>query len=146
MPDTDLPDLDAAIRQLAESFGFEAHYDFAVDGEPYRITYRQFLPADIERKLQEIDKSLEDCDPAEVKLPNGKTVKGSAPAIPLRRKGELLRDSRDAQRLIVMWGEEKFRRFEAAGGPPDMLTAVWAKMDADYDRWRKTGSKSALSD
>ena len=139
---SELPDLSAAIEQLAEFFGFDAHYDFAVDGEPYRITYRQFLPSETERKLQEVDKALEDCDRVEVTLPNGKAVTGPSPAIPLRVKGVLLKDSRDAQRLIAMWGEEKFRAFESAGGPPDMLTAVWAKMDSDYERWRTTGSKS----
>lgn len=146
MSDTELPDLEAAIAQISEYFGFNAHYDFTVDGEIYRITYRQFLPSDIERKLQEIDLAIEDCDKAEVKLPNGKTIKGTSPAIPLRRNGQLLPDSRDAQRLIAMWGEDRFRKFERAGGPPDMLTAVWAKMDADYDRWRQAGSKSAFSD
>lgn len=142
----DLPNLDAAIAQIAEYFGFDAHYDFAVDGEPYRITYRQFLPVDVERRLQEVEKSLEDCDRAEIVLPNGKTVKGTGYALPLRRKGELLPDSRDALRLIAMWGEDKYRRFEAAGGPPEMLTAVWAKQESQFDAWRRAGSKSAAGD
>lgn len=141
---SDIPDLDAAIEQLAEYFGFHAHYDFRVGGETYRITYRQFLPTDIERRLQEVEKSLEDCDRAEITLPNGKTVTGSGPAIPLRRNGEMLRDGRDALRLIAIWGEEKYRAFEAAGGPPDMLTIVWAKQDAGYAAWRR--AKSAPRD
>ncbi len=144
--DTDIPDLNAAIEQLAEFFGFKAHHDFKVDGEVYRITYRQFLPADVERRLQEVDKSLEDCDRAEIELADGKKVKAPGYAIPLRRKGKLLPDSRDALRLIAMWGEDKYRRFEKAGGPPDMLTVVWAKQDAEYERWRSTGSKSSTSD
>lgn len=142
----DLPDLDGAISQLAEFFGFNAHFDFTVGDELYRITYRQFLPADVEKKLQEVDKSLEDCDRTEVSLPNGKKVTGTAYAIPLRRKGKLLDDSRDALRLIAMWGEEKYRRFEAAGGPPDMLSIAWARQDAQYEEWRKAGSKSASRD
>lgn len=142
----DLPDLDTAIEQLAEFFGFQAHYDFTVGGEPYRITYRQFLPAEVERKLQEVDQSLEDCDRAEVTLPNGKKVKGTAFEIPLRRDGKLLPDSRDALRLIAMWGEDRFRKFEAAGGPPDMLTIVWARQDAQFEEWRRAGSKSAARD
>lgn len=143
---SDAPDLSAAIEQLAEYFGFDAHYDFTVGGEPYRITYRQFLPADVERRLQEAEKSLEDCDRAEIVLPNGRKAKSPGFAVPLRRGGKLLDDSRDALRLIAMWGEDKYRRFEAAGGPPDILTAVWAKQDAQYEGWRKTGSKSADSD
>jgi len=143
---TDTPDLEHAIEQLAEYFGFQAHYDFTVGGEPYRITYRQFLPTEVERKLQEVDQSLEDCDRAEVVLPNGKKIKGTAFAIPLRRNGKLLPDSRDALRLIAMWGEEKYRKFEDAGGPPDMLTIVWAKQDAQYEEWRRAGSKSAPRD
>jgi len=142
----ELPELQAAIAQLAEYFGFDANYDFAVDGEPYRITYRQFLPVDVERKLQEVEKSLEDCDRTEVELPNGKKVKGTDYAIPLRRNGKLLPDSRDALRLIAMWGEEKYRKFEAAGGPPDMLTVVWAKQNWQYEEWRRAGSKSASRD
>ena len=143
---SDTPDLEHAIEQLAEYFGFQAHYDFTVGGEPYRITYRQFLPTEVERKLQEVDQSLEDCDRAEVVLPNGKKIKGTAFAIPLRRNGKLLPDSRDALRLIAMWGEEKYRKFEAAGGPPDMLTIVWARQDAQYEEWRRAGSKSAPRD
>lgn len=143
MSDTDIPDLDAAIEQLAEFFGFNAHYDFTVGGQLYRITYRQFLPVDIVRRIEEAEKSLEDCDLAEVTLPNGKTVKGPGYATPLRRNGELMPDSRDALRLIAMWGEERYRAFEAAGGPPEMLTVVWAKQDAQYDAWRRTASKSA---
>jgi len=38
MSDKELPDLDAAVAQLAEYFGFDAHYDFQIGGEPYRIT------------------------------------------------------------------------------------------------------------
>ena len=79
-------------------------------------------------------------------LPNGKKVKGVGYAIPLRRNGVLLPDSRDALRLIAMWGEEKYRRFEAAGGPPDMLTVVWAKQETQYQEWRRAGSKSADRD
>ena len=146
MSDKEIPDLSAAIEQLSEFFGFEAHYDFKVDGEEYRITYRQMYPTDVERKLQEVEKSLEDCDRAETVLPNGRKVKGAAYAIPLRRGGKLLPDSRNALLLIAIWGEDKYRRFEAAGGPPDILSMVWAKQDAEYERWRKTGSKSALSD
>ena len=147
MPEsTELPDLEHAIAQLAEFFGFDAHYDFTVGGEPYRITYRQFLPVDVEKRLQEVEKSLEDCDRAEVTLPNGTTVKSANYAIPLRRKGKLLPDSHDALRLIAMWGEEKYRKFEAAGGPPDMLTVVWAKQNSQYEEWRRAGSKSAFSD
>lgn len=146
MSDTELPDLETAIAQLAEFFGFDAHYDFTVGGEPYRITYRQFLPVEVEHKLQEVEKSLEDCDRVEITLPNGKKVKGAGYASPLRRDGELLPDSRDAMRLIAMWGEEKYRKFEAAGGPPDMLTVVWAKQDAQYEEWRRAGSKSTSSD
>lgn len=146
MSDKELPDLDAAVAQLAEYFGFDAHYDFQIGGEPYRITYRQFLPVEVERKLQEVEKSLEDCDHTETVLPNGKKVKGVGYAIPLRRGGVLLPDSRDALRLIAMWGEEKYRRFEAAGGPPDMLTVVWAKQETQYQEWRRAGSKSADRD
>ena len=133
----DVPDLEAAIQQLAEFFGFQAHYDFTVGGELYRITYRQFLPAEVERRLQEAEKSVEDCDRAEITLPNGKTVTGTTPAIPLRRNGELLPDGRDALRLIALWGEEKYRAFETAGGPPDMLSVVWAKQDEEYAAWRR---------
>lgn len=143
---SDAPDLSTAIEQLAEFFGFDAHYDFKIGDESFRITYRQFLPTDVEQKLQEAEKSLEDCDRVDITLPDGKKVKGMSYAIPLRRKGVLLKDGRDALRLIAMWGEEKYRRFEKAGGPPDMLTAVWAKQDAQYESWRKTGSKSADSD
>lgn len=139
----ELPNLETAIAQLGEFFGFQAHYDFTVGDDVYRITYRQFLPAETERKLQEVEKSLEDCDRAEITLPNGKKVTGTAYAIPLRRKGELLPDGRDALRLIAMWGEERYRAFEKAGGPPDMLTIVWAKQDAQYEEWRRSGSKSA---
>lgn len=138
----DIPDLEDAIEQLAEFFGFRAHHDFKVGGEVYRITYRQFLPAEVERKLQEVDKSLEDCDRAEIELADGKKVKAPGYAIPLRRKGKILPDTQEALRLIAMWGEEKYRKFEAAGGPPGILTAVWAKQEAEYEKWREAGSKS----
>jgi hypothetical protein len=146
MSDKDIPSLDDAIEQLAEFFGFDAHHDFKVGDEVYRITYRQFLPADVERKLQEVEKSLEDCDKVELELSDGKTVKTPTLAVPLRRDGELLPESRDALFLQAMWGEKKYRAFEKAGGPPQMLTVVWAKQDAEYEKWRSTGSKSANSD
>jgi hypothetical protein len=146
MSDKEIPDLEEAIEQLADCFGFDAHYDFKVKGELYRITYRQFLPVDIEKKIQQIDVDLKECDRAEVLLPSGKKVKGIGYEQPLQKNGVLLADSRDALRLIAMWGEKKYRAFEDAGGSPDMLTIVWAKMDADYEAWRKTGSKSATGD
>lgn len=142
MSDDTIPDLSAAIEQLSEFFGFNAHYDFKVGDETYRITYRQFLPVEVERKLQEVEKSLEDCDRIELELPNGTKVQGASYAMPLRRKGKLLKDSKNSLMLIALWGEERYRKFEAAGGPPDMLQVVWAKQDAQYERWRETGSKS----
>ena len=147
----DIPDLEDAIEQLAEFFGFNAHYDFKVDGERYRITYRQFLPPDVERAIQAADKSLEDCDRTEIILPNGRKAKGPGYAIPYQRNGEILPDQRDALRLIAMWGEEKYRKFEAycnriGSGSSELLTAVWAKMDAEYEKWRSTGSKSSDRD
>jgi len=146
MSKDDIPDLEDAIEQLAEYFGFKAHYDFKVKGETYRITYRQFLTAEVEHKLQAAEKSLEDCDRVEIVLPNGKKSTGLRYMSPLRRGGEILPDGRDALRLIAMWGEEKYRKFEAAGGPPEMLTTVWAKQESEYEKWRKTGSKSSDSD
>ena len=144
MPET--PDIDAAIEQLAEFFGFQAHYDFTVDGEPFRITYRQFLPADIEKRLQEVEVAVKDCDREEITLPTGKKIKGPGYAAPLARSGKPLPDGFDAMRLIALWGEEKYRRYEAAGKPPGILTAVWAKQDAQYEAWRRAGSKSGARD
>ena len=142
-----IPDLETAIAQLGEMFnGLNVHYDFTVDGDQYRITFRDFLPVEIEHRIQNVERSLEDCDRAEVVLPNGKKIKGAAPAIPLRRNGELLQDSKEALMLIAMWGEGKYRKFEAAGGPPSMLSAVWAQQDSKVAEWRRTGSKSAVSD
>lgn len=146
MSDTELPDLETAISQLAEFFGFDAHYDFTVGGEPYRIIYRQFLPAEVKKKLIEVEKSIEDCDPTEITLPNGTKIKGRVDTERLYRKGKPLPDSLDAMRLIAMWGEDKYRKFEADKGPPEMLTVVWAKMDAQYEEWRRAGSKSAAGD
>lgn len=151
MSNDDIPDLEAAIEQLAEYFGFKAHYDFKVDGEVYRITYRQFLTAEVEHKLQVAEKSLEDCDRAEVTLANGKKIKGPGLATPLRRGGELLPDSLNAKRLIAMWGEEKYRKYEKACnakgvGGAELLSAVWSKQDAEHERWRRAGSKSADDD
>lgn len=146
MSDNDIPDIEQAIEQLAEFFGFNAHYDFTVDGEPFRITYRQFLSATTERQLQEVEASIKDCDREEVTLPNGKKIKGPGYAQPLTRNGKTLPDGLDAMRLIVVWGEEKYRRYEAAGYPPGILTTVWAKQDAQYEAWRRSGSKSAVGD
>lgn len=147
MPDfDDIPDIDTAIEQLAEFFGFNAHYDFTVDGEPYRITYRQFLPAETKKKLVEAEKSIEDCDRIEMTLPNGKKIKGAVDTERLARGGKLLPDSLDAMRLIAMWGEDKYRRYEKAGKPAEFLTGVWARMDAQYEEWRRAGSKSAPRD
>jgi hypothetical protein len=142
----ELPNLEAAIAQLSEFFGFKAHYEFTHAGEQYRITYRQFLPAEIERKLEEVETYIEGCDKAEVTLPNGKKITGPSPAIPLRRDGKILDDGKDARFLIAMWGEDQYRKFEKAGGAPGILTAVWAMMDAKHEEWRKAGSKSAASD
>jgi len=116
-----IPTLDEAVDELAEAFGFQPHYDFRVGDEVYRITYKQFYSADVQRRIDAVDKSLEDCDKDE----NGLFL------LPLRRNGVLLPDSRDALRLIAIWGEEKYRRFEAAGGSPDLLSIVWERQEMD---------------
>lgn len=139
----ELPNLETAIQQLAEFFGFQAHYDFTHDGVQYRITYRQFLAPEIEKKLEEVDKFIQGCDRAEVTLPNGKKITGSVPAIPLQKDGKILDDGKDARMLIAMWGEDTYRGYEKAGGTPGILSAVWAMMDAKHEEWRKAGSKSA---
>lgn len=142
--DKSIPSMAEAISQMAEFCGFDAHYDIQGDDEVYRITYRQLLPADVREALDRIDFEIETtCDRAEV-VAGGRVISSSnAPAYPLRRNGELVTPSQDEQRLIAMWGREKFDRFVAEGGAPGILSMVWRRQDEQYKEWLAAGSKSA---
>lgn len=119
--------LDEAVESLAKSFGFDAHYEFVIGDEKFRITYKQFLPAEVQCALDQVDISLETCDRNEA----GDLL------IPLRINGKALEDSRDALRLKVIWGEEKYQRFKAANGSPDLLSIVWLRQDTDLEKSQK---------
>jgi hypothetical protein len=120
--------LHEATAELARSFGFQAHYDFKIGDENYRITYKQFLPADMQRGLDTIDISLESCDRDD----------SGVLKYPLRRGGQALTDSRDALRLRLLWGDEKYERFRDAGGSPDLLSVVWLRMETDLEKHTKS--------
>lgn len=121
--------LDQAVESLAQSFGFDAHYEFAIGDETFRITYKQFLPADVQRGLDAIDIQMEqDCDRNE----DGDLL------IPLRHNGEPLEHTRDALRLQLIWGVDKYERFKAAGGSPDLLSIVWLRQETDLERYQKS--------
>lgn len=139
-------DLAEAAEQLSEFCGFNAHYDFQGKSETYRITYRKLLPLDVAQAVDRVDYEIEKtCDKAEVMIA-GRPVKSSqTPAYPLRRDGSLLELGQDEQRLIAMWGREKFDRFVAEGGSPGILSFVWRLQDEQFREWLQAGSKSAGS-
>jgi hypothetical protein len=139
-----------AADQACEYFGFLSYeeLDLGDNGEPLKIPNPQLLPPELRKRFDECRMSFEDCDrEPDVELPGGGVIKGDY-LDPRRRDGELVDPPYEVELAKAIWGEDGYRRFEAAveKSPtpvgPGIISMVWARMDDQFRQRERNDSKS----
>lgn len=136
-----------ATEQACEYFGFLAaeELDLGDDGPYLRIPNPQLLSPEQQAAFNKLRMEFEDCDREDdINLPDGNVIRGAF-LDPRRRDGVLVEPGYDVQLAIALWGEDDYRRFEAAGGRPGLISIVWARMDDEFRRRERNDSKSTRS-
>jgi hypothetical protein len=57
--------------------------------------------------------------------------------IPHRLKGKPVDPPFESRYLAALWGEEKAKRYEAAGGTYGLVTMIMAQMDDQFAQWKR---------
>lgn len=137
--------LEQAMQQNAEYFGFDLRDVIEIknpDGttEEFEITYRQFLDAETRDRVNDVYRRYEECDrEPDIELSDGRTVPGPYKE-PRQYNGELF--DLEAEVAKALWGEEKYGRWIAAGGPPGFVIATWTRMDHQFAKRMRQDTKS----
>lgn len=140
-------DLQAAKDQQAEYFGHESSLilDLDVDGvkEEFEIPHPNMKSEEQIKAFNKLHKEFETCDrepptPVKVTMSDGSTMTTEpekGPFIEPRRKdGELVDPPWEVAVCIALWGEDKARRFIAAGGPPGLVELTWSRMNDEFKK------------
>lgn len=139
-----------AAEQACEYFGFLSYEELDLeDGGPsLKIPNPQLLSPDVRKRFDEVRMKFEDCDrEPDIELPSGQVIKGEF-LDPRRRNGELVDPAYDVELAIAIWGEDGYKRFEAAAAKavspvgPGIISMVWAQMD---DMFRNRGMHDSKS-
>lgn len=123
-----------AMAQNAEYFGFDLCDTIDIgNGEQLDIYYRELLDKDSKARVDQVYIEFDQCDRQEVTYED---AKGEIHTIPGGFKDPRVKDGvpfdLDARVSIALWGEEKYQRFLAAGGPPGLILMTWTRMRQQF--------------
>lgn len=149
--------LDDAIASVTQYFGFEGVKEIEVDGEVYEIRAKVLWSPEQIKAMAELDAWLKTLDHDEVEVRNsitrevvvhpesGKPVTEKVLITPHRLKGKPVDPPFESRYLAALWGEDKARKFEAAGGTYGLVTMIMAQMDDEFAQWRRSRERSGDS-
>lgn len=141
--------LDDAIESVTQYFGFEGRKEIEVDGEIFEVRAKVLWSPEQIKAMADLDAWIKtlDHDDAEVRNPisqeivthpdTGKPLTEKVLITPHRLKGKPVDPPFETRYLAALWGEEKAKRFEAAGGTYGLVTMIMAQMDDEFAQWRK---------
>lgn len=134
-----------AMEQNAEYFGFDLCDRISIsETEWVEIPYRELLAADVKKRVDAVYRDYEACDRhiVETTGEDGKITKTpGAYKDPRQRDGKPF--DLDEQISIALWGQNRYDRFVAAGGPPGLVLITWGRMRHQVNR-RLTGEPKSL--
>lgn len=141
--------LDDAVTQVTQYFGFDGVKEIEHDGEIYEIRAKVlWSPAQI-KAMAELDEWVKNLDHEDVEVQNpltneiivhpdtGKPLTEKVLIVPHRIKGKPVDPPFETRYLAALWGDEKARKFEAAGGTYGLVTMLMAQMDDEFAQWRR---------
>lgn len=138
-----------AIDEASQYFGFHGVVEVEHDGELFEIRAKVFWSPEQIKAMAELDEWLKTLDHEEVEVRNpitneiivhpetGKPLVDKVIVTPHRKNGKLVSPSFESRYLAALWGEDKAKRFEAAGGTYGLVGMLLAQMDDEYAQWRK---------
>lgn len=146
-----------AKEQAADYFGFTAGVSIQLDnGKVFEIPNPAMLDDDQQERYEEFLFVLEQCDREEdIEVPErtlsdgtvlpAATVKGDLKK-PLRINNELLKPSYNVRLAQVLFGEDGYADFKAAGGSGSQVALEWTRMNREFQERLDADSKSAGDD
>lgn len=145
--------LDDAIESVTKYFGFEGIKEIEVDGDIYEIRAKVLWSPEQIKAMAELDEWVKTLDHEQIEARNpltgdivthpetGKPVTEKQLVIPHRIKGKPVDPPFETRYLAALWGEDKARKFESAGGTYGLVTMIMAQMDDEFAQWRKNRDK-----
>lgn len=129
-----------AMEQNAEYFGFDLCDRIAIsETEWVEIPYRELLTADVKKRVDAVYRDYEACERhiTETIGEDGEITKTPGAHIVLgdnvrQRDGKPF--DLNEQISIALWGQDKYDRFVAAGGPPGLVLITWGRMRHQVNR------------
>lgn len=135
-----------AMVQNAEYFGFDLYDRIDIGGgEVVEIMYRELLDAPTRARVDEVYRQYELCDRTSIEIrdSDGKvteTIQGPFKD-PREKDGEPF--DLEGQVCIALWGEEVYKRYINAGGPPGLPLMAWGRMRQQISNRLGKDSKSS---
>lgn len=141
--------LNNAIDETSQYWGFHGVVEIEHDGEIFEIRHRTFWTPEQIKAMAELDAWLQTLDHNEVLVRNpinneiiinpdtGKPLTDRVLVVPHRKNGKLVFPTFESRYLAALWGDDKARRFEAAGGTYGVVMMQIAQMDDEFTQWRR---------
>ncbi|MGJ6126195.1 hypothetical protein QN239_26820 [Mycolicibacterium sp. Y3] len=111
------------VTELAQFFGFTASVAITtVDGTVFHIPNTALLDDDQQERWEALQFDLERCDRDD----DGELIS------PYRIDGEPLTPSYNVRLGQVVFGEDGYEKFKAAGGSGNRIALEWARMNKEH--------------
>lgn len=148
--------LEDAVTQVTQYFGFDGVKEIDIDGEIFEIRAKVLWSPEQIKAMAELDAWVKTLDHDEVEVRNpisgeivvhpetGKPVTERQIVTPHRLKGKPVEPGFEARYLAALWGEDKAKRFEAAGGTYGLVTMIMAQMDDQFAQWRRNRDSKSV--
>lgn len=142
-----------AKEQAADYFGFTASaFIQTSDGKVWEIPNPGLMDDDQAERWEDLQYELQSYDREddlvipEQKLENGqiipeRRIQGDL-ITPYRKNGERMRPSYNVRLAKVLFGEDGYAAYKAAGGIANQIALEWARMNQEYQKRVESDSKS----
>lgn len=141
--------LDDAIAAVTQYFGFDGVKEIEVDGEVFEVRAKVLWSPEQIRAMADLDvwAATLDHDQVEIRNPltqeiithpdTGKPLMEKVLKTPHQLKGKPVDPPFESRYLAALWGDDRAKRFEAAGGTYGLVSMMMAQMDDEFSQWRR---------
>lgn len=145
-----------AREQAAEYHGFAASVDLQIGDEVFEIPNPSLLDDDQQERFNDLNAEIQRiCDREDdIEIPEHTTDSGTTfPAKTIRGDvkqpytvgDEPLKPAYNTRLAIVLFGEERYKRFKDGGGRSNQIALIWGEMQAEFEARKKSRSESGDS-
>lgn len=141
--------LEDAITSVTQYFGFEGIKEIEHDGDIYEVRAKVLWTPEQIAAMAKLDDWLKTLDHDDVEVRNpltneivthpdtGKALTEKQLITPHRKNGKPVVPTFESRYLAALWGEDKAKRFEDAGGTYGLVSMMMAQMDDEFAQWRR---------